>query len=158
MVKQLIIALGFAAVFVAAIIGGEIGKKAGKTAFVSTPSQHAIEAELIAGFKQAEAKYKTKLPMMVDQDTRLDKMTVGPGVRVVYWYSFPKHRSRDINANDISIKLRSDTVRKVCASTGMKKSLQYGGVYVYSYFGSDDLEIAKFEVDRHACQLSQGFP
>jgi hypothetical protein len=33
----------------------------------------------------------------------------------------------------------------------MKKSLQYGGIYVYSYYGKDAIEIARFEIDRNDC-------
>jgi hypothetical protein len=46
----------------------------------------------------------------------------------------------------------------VCANEKMKPSLQYGGIYVYSYAGSDKVEIARFEIDRDDCGLASVSP
>ena len=118
------------------------------------PSQQEVEAKLVEGFTKAANQCNQRLPMMVDQDTRLDKATVGPGPRAVYHYTFPKYTSRDIDANWLQTNLRPEVMRKVCASADMKKSLQYGGIYVYAYSGSDGVEITRFEIDRNDC----GFP
>lgn len=150
--KKLLTALGFIGILIAAIIGGQIGKEVGKAAI--KPSQQEVEAKLVEGFTKAANQYNQRLPMMVDQDTRLDKATVGPGPRAVYHHTFLKYTSRDIDANWLQTNLRPEVMRKVCASADMKKSLQYGGIYVYAYSGSDGIEITRFEIDRNDC----GFP
>lgn len=114
MLKKLLTALGFIAVLIAASIGGQIGKEVGKTAFSSKPSQQEVEAKLIEGFTKAANQFNQKLPMMLDQDTRLDKATVGPGARAVYHHTFPKYTSRDIDANWLNTNLRPEVMRKVC--------------------------------------------
>ncbi|MHB8766297.1 MAG: hypothetical protein ACYDA8_18420 [Deferrisomatales bacterium] len=150
--KKILAVLGFIGILIAASIGGQIGKEVGKAAM--KPSTQEIEAKLAEGFARAADQYNQRLPMMVDQDTRLDKMTVGPGTRAVYHHTFPKYTSRDIDANWLQTNLRPEVMRKVCASADMKKSLQYGGIYVYSYSGSNGVEITRFEIDRNDC----GFP
>lgn len=154
MPKRLLTALGVIVALIAAGIGGQVGKEVGKTVFSSKQSPQEIEAKLIEGFTVAANQINQKSPMMIDQDTRLDKATVGPGARVVYHHTFPKYSSRDIDANWLNTNLRPEVMRKVCASSGMKKSLQDGGTYVYIYSGSDGNEIARFEIDRNDC----GFP
>lgn len=150
--KKVLTALGFIGILIAASVGGQIGKEVGKAAM--KPSQQEVEAKLVEGFTKAANQYNQRLPMMVDQDTRLDKATVGPGPRAVYHHTFPKYTSRDIDANWLQTNLRPEVMRKVCASADMKKSLQYGGIYVYAYSGSDGVEITRFEIDRNDC----GFP
>lgn len=157
--KKILSALGLIAVLIAMAIGGVIGKQVGKVAISpSKPTAQQVEDKIIEGFIIAANQFGENLPMMLDQDTRLDKVTVGPGPRAVYHHSFPNYTSRDIDENWLKTNLRPEVTRKVCASGDMKESLQYGGIYVYSYFGSDGIEIAKFEIDRNDCGLPKTTP
>lgn len=154
--KKILTTLGFIGILIAASIGAQIGKEVGKVAM--KPSQQDIEPKLVEGFKDAANQYNQRLPMMVDQDTRLDRVTVGPGPRAVYHHTFPKYTSTDIDANWLQTKVQPEVMRKVCASADMKKSLQYGGIYVYAYSGSDGIEITRFEIDRNHCGLARITP
>jgi len=155
MQKKLLAALGFIALLIAVSIGGLIGKGTVKSIFSPPkPSPQEVEATLIEGFTKTANQYNQKLPMMLDQDTRLDKVTVGPGPRVVYHHTFPNYTSKDIDVNWLQTNLKPEIMRKVCSSTDMKKSLQYGGIYVYAYYGSDGGEINRFEIGSNDC----GFP
>ena len=155
MLKKVLSVLGFIAVLIAMAIGGQIGKEVGKEAFTqSKPSQKEIEAVLIEGFEKAAKQVNATTPTMVDEDTRMDKATVGPGARVNYHYTFPKYSSMDVDSGWIISNLRPVVKSNVCANKKMKPSLQYGGVYSFSYSGSDGVHIASFQVDRNDC----GFP
>jgi hypothetical protein len=155
MLKKVLSGLGFIAVLIAMAIGGQIGKEVGKTAFTpSKPSQKEIDAVLIEGFEKAAKQVNATTPTMIDEDTRMDKATVGPGARVTYHYTFPKYSSRDVDSEWIISNLRPVVKSNVCASEEMKPSLQYGGVYSFSYSGSDGVHIASFQLDRNDC----GFP
>ena len=141
---------------------GSIGKLIGETSSgsvaLATPKQQDVEAMVVEGFAKAAAQINRTLPKMIDEDTRVDNVTVGPGARMVYHYTFPKYVSRDIDATWLSTTLRPDTMLKVCASREMKKSLQYGGVYAYSYSGNDRIKIAEFEIGRDDCGLPKISP
>jgi hypothetical protein len=49
------------------------------------------------GFTKAAEQINNRGPIMVDQETRLDKSVAGPGARLTYFYSLPKYSSEDIN-------------------------------------------------------------
>lgn len=147
--------LGFIAVFIAMAIGGQIGREASKAAFSpSKSSPQDIEAKLIEGFEIALIEINQKCPMMIDEETRLDKATVGPGARGVYHHTFINYKAKDIDADWLRTSLRAEVMQKVCTNDSMKESLQYGGIYVYSYFGNDGTEITRFEIDRNDCGFS----
>jgi hypothetical protein len=159
MKKKLLTALGFIAVLIVAGIAGQIGREAGKVTFSpSKLSEEEIEARLIEGFRSAANDINQKLPMMIDEETRLDRATVGPGARIVYHNTFTKYTSMDIDANWLQTNLRPLVMRKVCDNKDMRKSLQYGGIYVYSYSGSDEVEITRFEIDQNDCGFSKSSP
>lgn len=154
MIKKILWGLGVIAVLIAGSIGGQIGKEAGKTLMASSkPTQQEVEAKLIEGFKTAADQLKQKLPMMLDADTRLDNVSVGPGFRAVYYHSFPKYNSRDIDAIWLLTNFRPEVMGKVCANNEMKKSLQYGAIFGYVYSGNDGVEITRFEIKRDDCGL-----
>ena len=135
-------------------IGGQIGKEVGKSAFSpSKPSQQEIEAKLIEGFIIATKQVNSKTPTMIDENTRMDKATVGPGALVTYHYTFPNHSSRDVDSSWIISNLRPTVKNKVCVSKEMKPSLQYGGIYAFSYTGNDGVHIARFQVSGNDCGL-----
>ena len=159
MQKKLLTALGVIAVLIVAGIAGQIGRETGKAVFSpSKPSKEEIEAKLIEGFTTAVNQINQKLPMMIDEETRLDRATVGRGARIVYYNTFPKYTSRDIDANWLQTNLRPEVMRNVCDNKDMRKSLQYGGIYVYSYSGRDGVEITRFEIDRNDCGFPQSSP
>lgn len=160
MLKKLLGIIGSIATLFATLIaigiGGDIGKIAGKAAFSSSkPSPQEVEARLIEGFTQAVNQYKPMFPMMLDKETRLDNATVGPGPRLVYHYTFIDYTSGNIDANTLSSNFRAGVTRKVCASSNMKKPLQYGGIYVYAYSGNDGIEVGRIEIDRNDCGFSK---
>lgn len=158
-IKKLLSTLSLIAVLIAAVIGGGIGKMIGKAAMTpAIPSPEQIEEKLIEGFTTAARQYNTKLPMMVDNDTRLDSVTVGPGPRVNYHYTFPNYTSKDIEPNWLRENLLPEVKNKVCASKDMRLSLELGGIYVFSYAGSDGIGMDKFEFDRNDCGIASKYP
>jgi len=160
MFKKLLSALGlFIAILIAKGIGGQVGREVGQAAVSpSKPTPFEVETALIEGFTRAAKQYNQRLPMMLDQDTRLDKASVEPGPRAVYHHTFPRYSSREIDANLLRTNLRPDIMLQVCASEEMKTSLQYGGIYVYAYSGNDGIEITRFEIDRNDCGYPETLP
>jgi hypothetical protein len=155
MMKKILPVLGIIAVLIAGAIGGGFGKLVG-TSLVEPdrPTSQEIEVKLIEGFKKAAKQVNRNTPTMVDKDTRMDRATVGPGARVTYHHTFLNYTSKDIDPNWLRTNLRPVVKKNVCANEDMKASLQYGGIYIFSYSGNDGIKIASFEIDRNDC----GFP
>lgn len=152
MSKKVISILGFIALVIAMAIGGQIGREVGKATFSpSKPSSHDIEAKLIEGLSIAAKELNQKCPMMLDEETRIDKVTVGPGARIVYHHTLPKYKSDEIDVNLIRTYLRTEVKQKACSNVKMRESLEYGGIFVYAYYGKDAIEVAQIEIDRSCC-------
>lgn len=121
-----------------------------------TPSEQnsrALETKVIEGFELAAEQLNAMSPVMVDEETRMEKATVGPGALMTYHYTFPNFSSKDIDVNMMSASVFPIIRDGVCASAEMKPSLQYGGKYAYSYSGYDGVHIVKFVIDRNDCSF-----
>jgi hypothetical protein len=119
------------------------------------PSQENILEELAAGFKVGADRINAAGPTMVDEETRLDRATAGPGALLTYHYTFPNYSARDIDPDAIESTTFLSVKNSVCASDEMLPSLQYGGMYAYHYSGNDGVRIGGFTVSKDDCDLSE---
>ena len=107
---------------------------------------------MIEGLETAAEILNRQVPMMVDDFTRMDSVTVGPGAMITYHYSLPGHTSQDWD--ETFQQEHEATVRqKTCAMEGMKPSLEWGAIYAHAYEGNDGVEITRFEVRQSDCAL-----
>lgn len=163
MIKKLLSILGavigIIVVLIFAGVGGQVGKEVGRAAFSpSKPTEKEIMTKLAEGFELAAKQINDSAPTMVDEETRMDGASVGPGALLTYHYTFPNYSSRDIESALIQTNVFPSVKRGVCSSKEMKPSLQYGGKYTYSYSGNDGVHIGEFTIDRHDCGFSAKFP
>lgn len=163
MIKKLLSILGavigIIVVLIFAGIGGQVGKEVGRAAFSpSKPTEKEIMTKLAEGFELAAKQINDSAPTMVDEETRMDRASVGPGALLTYHYTFPNYSSRDIESALIQTNVFPSVKRGVCSSKEMKPSLQYGGKYTYSYSGNDGVLIGEFTIDRHDCGFSAKSP
>jgi hypothetical protein len=127
----------------------------GKAAFSpSKPTEAEIIAKLAEGFEAAAKQINESAPTMVDEETRMDGASVGPGALLTYHYIFPNYSSNDVDSGLIQSNVLPYVKRGVCSSKEMKPSLQYGGKYTYSYSGNDGVLIGEFTIDRNDCGFS----
>ncbi len=132
-------------------IGGAFGKLMDLSAFgpsKSNPQQ--IEEKLIKGLDIAVQQINEQGPTMLDEDTRLDRASVGPGPRVTYYHTLTRYSSQEIDAVALRDNL-SAIKNRVCANKDMAPSLKLGATYVYSYSGNDGVTITSFEVRQSDC-------
>ena len=139
---------------IAELVGGAVGKAIGGS--VNTPPKNSmtVDEALIGGLQEAAKKINLSAPKMIDKDTRIDSVSVGPGARAVYHYSFPAYASNAIDANQLQITLIKKLRPQLCANKEMANSLQLGAMYVYSYTGNDGIEITRFETDKNTCNIT----
>jgi hypothetical protein len=158
MLKQIFSGLGIVALIVVMAGSGAVGKLAGKavgnSVTSSKPTQTDVEAVLIKAFRQTADQMNAELPEMLDDETRFDKVTVGPGPRVVYHHTLIRYRSDELSKNWVDSSLKAHVQAKVCTSADMKPSLQYGAIYTHAYYGRDGAKIGDFDIRRADC----GFP
>jgi hypothetical protein len=110
-----------------------------------------VESKLIESFELAAEQINGHVPKMIDNDTRLDKASVGPGPRLTYHYTLPNRKSGEVDADLMLSILKPDVATKVCGHEDMKTTLQYGGIYTYSYSGNDNVAILTFDIANQDC-------
>lgn len=152
MLKKILSVLGFLVILILGKISGEFGKNiAESVSSPAKPSTQQIETSLINGLTTVAQQLNQQLPMMIDKDTRGDRVSVGPGARLTYHYTFPNFTSRDVDQISIQAYMREEVKKNLCANEKMKSSIQYGAIYGYTFVGSDNVEIVRFEIDRNDC-------
>jgi hypothetical protein len=117
-----------------------------------------VESRLTESFELAAEQINSLVPKMIDNDTRLDKATVGPGPRLTYHYTLPNRKSGEVDADLMQSILKSDIAAKVCSNEEMKNALQYGGIYSYSYSGNDNVSILTFDIVGQDCHPAEIAP
>jgi len=149
--KKLLIGLVFVAAFISGAVAIRFFKDNGSiTSALIKPSLEEIQPKVIDGFNIAAEQINQSAPTMVDEETRLDKASVGPGVLLTYHYTLPNFVSDDLDANFINTVF-AHTKEFVCTTKEMKPAMQYGGAYGYSYSSSDGVHIGEFIIDRDTC-------
>jgi hypothetical protein len=156
MLKQILSAIGVLSILIVVAIEGGFTNLYGRSWFAppSKNSQQQLEAKVIEGMNTAAQMINQQGPTMIDKETRIDRASVGPGAMFTYHHTFINYTSRDLDQNWLQTKLQPQVKKNVCANEKMKPTLQYGGIYVYSYVGSDKVKIGSFTIDRNDC----GFP
>ncbi|MBM9515209.1 hypothetical protein [Desulfogranum marinum] len=147
---------GLLVMLIFAGIGGQVGKEVGNEVSKvllepKQPTPQEIEAQLIKGMQSVLGDAKSKLPMMLDGDTRIDDVTIGPGARATYHHTFVNYPSSKIDTEWLSSEFRPTVTQKICSNTKMKPSLQYGATYTYSYSGNDGVLVFSFDVNKGEC-------
>lgn len=114
----------------AAGIGNIFGALVSKSELGQEPN---VDQALI----KVTARMNKKMPMAVDKDTRLDKVTAEPGQQLVYHYTLISVSSSDINAAEFQRLARPQLKTRLCSSTEMQNFLKSGVTVSYLYRGND---------------------
>jgi len=118
---------------------------------VNSPSEEQIVAQLIKGLEDGAKELNKKTPLMMDEQTRLDSVTVGPGLTSNYFFTFPNISSFGQESKYIQDNLKKEVIANICNNPEMKNTLNHGGVLNYSYSGNDKIEILNFRLKLSDC-------
>jgi len=91
------------------------------------------------------------LPIMLDESTRLDKLEVVQGPRLVYHHTLTEFLAPEVSQEDIETHLKLEVVNWMCEKEMISQPLELGGTYVYRYFGRDGGYIGNFEATVDDC-------
>ena len=113
----------------------------------------AVQPQLIIKINELVKKGNEQLPMMIDKQTRLDKVVAGPGAKITYLYTLPELASFDVSAFWISNDVRPKVTKDVCDTAELRKLLASGAALEYAYKGKDGVDINQFQVQDADCRL-----
>jgi hypothetical protein len=117
---------------------------------VNNDIQKAEEKILMSAFEKEARKVNAKLPKMIDNETRMEKMIVGPGKKITYVYRLIIRSSSEMDANAFYNELRPYFINIICKGD-MKDALKMGVTIIYSYYGNDNGHIADIPVTAAGC-------
>lgn len=142
--------VGIIFVVLAIGIGKVIGNVAEKAAIESSNKEK--EAAMIKVLQKFADDTNPNLPVMVDEITQMDQITVGPGLRIVYHQSLPKYAVNDLDQNSLET-YHTTVVNNICSKEESKKLLQKNGIYEYVVNDRNGLEITNLTVSKYDCGL-----
>ena len=95
---------------------------------------------------KASTQINKTLPLAVDTDTRLDRVSAVPGRHFIYHYTLVALNSRDIGNGNFDTLFKPQLKSRLCDSADMKNFLKNGVTISYLYKGKDGEPIggAKF--------------
>ncbi len=88
-------------------------------------------------------KMNRNMPVTVDSDTRLDKISAEPGQQIAYHYTILNVRSKDVNTTNFYKNFRPALQKRVCASDDLKMFFRNRISVAYAYRGKDGEDIGK---------------
>lgn len=90
------------------------------------------------------------LPVMLDSDTKLDKIS-SEGNVLIYDYELVNFLSTDVDKVGLNAGLSTNLVKQVCSTPGLKSIMEKGGTLSYRYSGKDKLPVTELRIDLKNC-------
>lgn len=143
--KKLLIGLIPLAAIIVLIADGE---RAGRTA-----ADRILSPDIDAMLAQVANKMNERLPMMVDEQTRLDSTVGGPGRTFTYIYTLPSYASADIDVENLHGVIVNTIRQQECAIPEMRKLFKKGVTANFIYRGNDGIEITRTAVTPADCGI-----
>ena len=130
---------------------GEIGKMMGKST-VNKYDAGKKDAEINALLIKTSKGLNAQLPMMVDEETRLD-VTMVLGKQLNYKYTFVNLKAEDIDNSLLQSNMEPLLKNNLCSNDSMKLLLKNGVSYNYLYSGKNGNLIGTITIDAAKCTL-----
>ncbi|EOE6055771.1 hypothetical protein ACKJ8N_003579 [Vibrio cholerae] len=141
---------GVLVVLIAVSVGGIVGKEFGKAA-VSSIEEAGKQEKIIEALSKAAQKINATTPIMVDAETRLDKASLGGGVKLVYHYTLINVVPQDVDESWVETTLRDSVLPSVCSNEQMISSIKLGVNFEYAYSGKNGVYLGSFTANRDSC-------
>jgi hypothetical protein len=152
MLRKIASILGIAVAIIGLALFNGLGKQAAKAAFTpGKPTPEQIQSAIVQGLEKAARQINERGSIMVDEDTRMDGASVGPGARMTYLYTLPKHSSLEIDAAWMKTNVQPIVRKNMCSKPAVVSALKDGVTYIYSYSGSDGVKIVNIEITQRDC-------
>ena len=100
------------------------------------------------------AEISKRAPMMVDSETRLDRVTAGPGKQLNYLNTLITVSADEIDPDAFRDALVPMVKESTCKNDGIHKLFEAGITVNYVYSGKDGVEILRFPLTPEDCGSS----
>jgi hypothetical protein len=112
----------------AGVVGGVVGFLVVSAMFHNGEDQGSLDANL----NRVADELNKKLPMMVDEQTRLDQVSAKTGT-LIYSYSLPNENKGDVDFSTLQKKLRPNIIANYRDNQAMKELRKWNVGLDYQY-------------------------
>ena len=91
-----------------------------------------------------------QLPIMLDSDTRLEKIS-SEGNVLKYQFELVNYASTDLDPAALTAELKLSLIQQACTTTNLRSILEQGGMISYRYYGKDKLQVAEIKAQKDSC-------
>lgn len=141
-----ITALVFAAIMKKWVTGESEGERRNRTSAAINSSAGLNKSSVSAGdpqlmnevdyekmLKLLEVELNTEMPLTVDQYSRVERVTTGPGKKITYFVKFIDLDADTANVNEIRKELTPQVRLNICTSPDMENFRTYNVIISYEY-------------------------
>jgi len=123
--------------------------------FSKSPQQSKCENptgdDLALTLQAISIRLGKQLPVMLDTDTRLEKISA-EGHVLTYQYELVNFASGQLDAPALEAALKPSVVKLACATSNMKSIIDQGGTIFYRYNGNDKVQVVEILVNKESCK------
>jgi hypothetical protein len=128
----------------------------GNVYFRSNAVQLTFEEEtkktLIGNLELEVVNLNKGLPKTIDDDTRVDSISVEPGPRLVTKYTYTTFSTEEFDNELFNKRVKKIIKKSICDSDEVLKRMELGLVYSYEFSGNDGIKLATAEFGNSDCQ------
>jgi len=91
------------------------------------------------------------LPRTLDDDTRVDSISVEPGPRLVTKYTYTTFSTEEFDSKIFNKRVKKIIKKSICDSDEILKRMELGLIYSYEFSGNDGIKLATAEFETNDC-------
>ncbi len=92
------------------------------------------------------------LPKTIDEDTRVDSISVESGPRLVTKYTYTTFSTEEFDSELFNKRVKKIIQKSICDSDEVLKRMELGLIYSYEFSGNDGIKLATAEFEANDCQ------
>ena len=127
----------------------------GNVYFRSNPGQSTFEEEtkdtLVRNLELEVVNLNNGLPRTLDDDTRVDSISVEPGPRLVTRYTYTTFSTEEFDSELFNKRVKKIIKKSICDSDEILKRMELGLIYSYEFSGNDGIKLATAEFETSDC-------
>lgn len=91
------------------------------------------------------------LPRTIDEDTRVDSISVAPGPRLLTKYTYTNFSTEEFDIKVFNKRVKKIIKKSICDNDEIMERMKLGLIYSYEFSGNDGIKLATAEFEINDC-------
>lgn len=114
-------------------------------------TKSSSDADVQKVLQEAAERLNRQTPQTVDEITRLDRASAGPGRLVTYYNTITVMKANEVDMDAFNGEFTTNMRRKICGAPSLAAMRRAGVTMVYEYRGSDGRRIGNVQIRPSDC-------